>query len=223
VSPLFAANLCHAYAQLGTRGISMIFGSGDGGISGTHNSNCTEFVPTFPSGCPYLTSVGATYQIPEVAIDFSGGGFSNNFTRPLYQENAVVEYLARLGTNDSGLYNHSGRGYPDISAYGVGFEVVRVDDGTILEIDGTSCSAPTSASVVALLNDQLLAAGKPVLGFLNPFLYLNGPSALTDIVVRNNDACGANGDSEFGATVGWDPVTGLGTPKFADLKVALGL
>lgn len=135
-----------------------------------------------------VTSVGATYQIPEVAIDFSGGGFSNYFLRPLYQENAVVEYLARVGINDSGLYNGSGRGYPDIAAYGVGFEVV--DDGTILEIDGTSCSAPTWASVVPLLNDQLLAVGKPELGFVNPFLYSNGPSALTDIVIENNDACG---------------------------------
>ena len=45
---------------------------------------------------------------------------------------------------------------------------------------GTSCSTPISASIVALLNDELIAAGKGPLGFLNPLLYAN-PGALNDI------------------------------------------
>lgn len=43
------------------------------------------------------------------------------------------------------------------------------------------CSSPIFASVIALLNDELVAAGKSPLGFLNPFLYSTGASALADI------------------------------------------
>jgi tripeptidyl-peptidase-1 len=46
---------------------------------------------------------------------------------------------------------------------------------------GTSMSAPIFASIIALLNNELLAAGKPVLGFLNPRLYSDLASAFTDI------------------------------------------
>ena len=44
----------------------------------------------------------------------------------------------------------------------------------------TSASAPLFVSVIALINDALLTAGKSPLGFLNPFLYAN-PSAFIDI------------------------------------------
>jgi tripeptidyl-peptidase-1 len=48
--------------------------------------------------------------------------------------------------------------------------------------DGTSCSAPVFASVIAMLNDQLIAVGKPSLGFLNPFLYSSkGAAAFNDV------------------------------------------
>ena len=39
--------------------------------------NQTEFLPVFPASCPYVTAVGATYRVPEVVAEFSGGGFSN--------------------------------------------------------------------------------------------------------------------------------------------------
>lgn len=68
---------------------------------------------------------------------------------------------------------------------------------------GTSCSSPIFTSVVALLNDELLNAGKPVLGFLNPWLYAN-PGAFNDITSGWNPGCGTLG---FEATTGWDPVT----------------
>lgn len=46
------SNLCNAYAQLGARGTTVLFGSGDGGVSGIQNTDCTTFQPTFPSTCP---------------------------------------------------------------------------------------------------------------------------------------------------------------------------
>ena len=45
------SKLCDAYASLGTAGISVLFASGDGGVSGSQSSSCTDFVPPFPSGC----------------------------------------------------------------------------------------------------------------------------------------------------------------------------
>ena len=59
----------------------------------------------FPATCPYVTAVGAT-QInpgsnvtqPESACEqaiFSGGGFSNHFAMPTYQQRVVHQYLMK--------------------------------------------------------------------------------------------------------------------------------
>ncbi|EPT04644.1 hypothetical protein FOMPIDRAFT_38232 [Fomitopsis schrenkii] len=222
VSQKLAQKLCSSYAALGTRGVSVLFGSGDGGVSGIHypDETCTTFIPTFPGGCPYLTSVGGTNLVPEVAADFSGGGFSNYWARPSYQEAAVTQYLDYLGDANAGLYNSSGRAFPDVAAYAVNFDVIY--GGAEGPINGTSCSGPTFASIISLLNDELIAAGRPVLGFLNPWLYSNASATLTDITVGNNFAC-SNFTTGFNATTGWDAVTGLGTPNYKKLKAVLGL
>ncbi|EPS94691.1 hypothetical protein FOMPIDRAFT_1026105 [Fomitopsis schrenkii] len=181
-------------------------------------SRCTNFVPTFPSGCPYVTSVGATTGTsPETAANISSGGFSNVFATPSFQSADVKAYLASIGTEYSGLYNAAGRGYPDVSTQGENF-IIGLHQ-KFYTIDGTSCASPTFASVVALLNDELLSAGKSRLGWLNPWLYSN-PDALNDVTSGDNPGCATNG---FSATTGWDPVTGLGTPNFAALKTAAGL
>ena len=125
-----------------------------------------------------LTSVGATTGITETAASFSSGGFSNYFGIPDFQSSAVSTYLSALGSTNSGKYNASGRGYPDVSTQGVNFEIVV--DGSVEGVDGTSCASPTFASIIALVNDRLIAAGKSPLGFLNPFLYAN-PSAFNDV------------------------------------------
>ena len=57
-----------------------------------------------------VTSVGATQNIsPEIAADFSSGGFSNLFARPSYQDDAVSAYLQTLGDTNAGLFNTTGR------------------------------------------------------------------------------------------------------------------
>lgn len=180
------SNLCHAYMQLGARGTSALFSSGDGGVSGNDFTSCKtsdqEFVPTFPAGCPYITSVGATIGIaPESALYLSSGGFSNIFTRPSYQATSVSAYLNNLGSTYKGRFNTTGRGFPDISAQGN--NVAFVSNNTVTERSGTSFATPIFASIFALLNDELIAAGKPPLGFLNLFLYSSGASALNDIVL----------------------------------------
>jgi tripeptidyl-peptidase I len=185
-----------------------------------------------------MTSVGATQlsgSSSETAASFSSGGFSNYFGTPSYQASAVQSYLSSIGSTNSGKFNASGRAYPDVSAIGVNVEIVV--DGQFGTVDGTSCASPIFASVIALINDALVTAGKSPLGFLNPFLYAN-PGAFHDVTsgtwperfsgcemmanafVGDNPGCNTNG---FKASTGWDPVTGLGTPNFAALKAAAGL
>ncbi|KAF9058531.1 family S53 protease-like protein [Rhodocollybia butyracea] len=214
-----ANQLCDAYMIAGTRGVSVLFASGDGGVSGSQSQSCDIFIPTFPSGCPFLTSVGATQGVSETAASFSAGGFSNIFLQPSYQTTAVASYLTALGTTNAGRFSTNGRGYPDVAAQGVNLEIVN--GGATSTVDGTSCASPIFASVIALINDRLVAAGKSPLGFLNPLqvLYAN-PSALFDIITGDNPGCGTNG---FPAKAGWDPVTGLGTPNFASFLAAAGV
>nr|GAT55465.1 family S53 protease-like protein [Mycena chlorophos] len=219
--------LCNAYMQLGALGTSLLFASGDGGVAG-NDFECTTFVPTGPSSCPWVTSVGSSQAVLEnftknnfttIGAFFSSGGFSNYFPAPAYQQAAVSAYVKSLGDEYAGLYNTTGRGFPDVSAEGINFVVVAANTTGLVE--GTSCSSPVFASVVALLNAELLAANKPVLGFLNPFLYSPaGQAALTDVIGGTNPGCNTNG---FNATAGWDPVTGLGTPDYTKLRAALGL
>jgi tripeptidyl-peptidase-1 len=105
----------------------------------------------------------------------------------LAEATAVNAYIASIGTEYAGLYNASGRAYPDVSA--AGENVLIVQDASSGLVDGTSCSSPIFSSVIGLLNDQLLNAGKPVLGFLNPWLYAN-PTAFNDITTGSNPGCG---------------------------------
>ncbi|KAG9317809.1 peptidase S8/S53 domain-containing protein [Chiua virens] len=221
----YAARVCAGFAVLGARGISLLFSSGDGGVGDGNTNSTTQlcytntgisktvFLPQFPASCPYVTAVGGTYQIPEIAIPFSGGGFSDYFRRPSYQHTAVRKYLQNLapGTYES-MYNPNGRAYPDVAAQAQVFSIIYKGQKDL--VDGTSCSAPTFAAFVSMLNDARMSAGKPPLGFLNPWLYETGWSGLNDIIVGHNPGCGTEG---FNATVGWDPVTGLGTPNFKKL------
>ncbi|KAK6992573.1 peptidase S8/S53 domain-containing protein [Favolaschia claudopus] len=166
-----------------------------------------------------VTSVGSTGGITEVGSSFSSGGFSNYFGIPSYQSADVASYLAAIGSTNSGRFNRTGRAFPDVAAQGESFEIAWNNQFGL--VDGTSASAPTFASIIALINDQLVAAGKPVLGFLNPFLYSStGRAAFNDITSGTNPGCNTNG---FSARAGWDPVTGLGTPDFVKLKAAVGL
>jgi tripeptidyl-peptidase-1 len=130
----------------------------------------------------------------------------------------VKPYLKKLGNLHKGLYNAGGRGYPDISAQGLYFEFFWNNTNSV--ISGTSASSPLMASVLALVNDALIASGKPTLGFLNPWLYKKGYKGFTDILSGGNGGCNTTG---FPVTKDWDAVTGFGTPIFPELvKLAKG-
>ena len=211
----YASRMNVEFQKMGVRGISVLFSSGDGGVSGGQSEQCTTFVPTYPAGSPFVTSVGAsTGQAPETAASFSSGGFTNYWSQPSYQSAAVSAYVNNYGASTlpaANLWNQTGRGFPDVSAQGTNFPVYV--SGWAQPVDGTSCSAPTFSAIVSLLNDLRFQAGKSALGFLNPLFYQN-PQVFNDIISGSNPGCGTNG---FTATQGWDPVTGLGTPDFARL------
>ena len=79
----------------------------------------------------------------------SGGGFSNYFARPSYQDSAVTAYINSLGGQFAGLFNASGRGYPDIAAQGYHF--LTIWNGTIMPLDGTRYVEPR-ISLVELMS-----------------------------------------------------------------------
>jgi tripeptidyl-peptidase I len=147
----------------------------------------------------------------------SGSGFSNYFSRPDYQKKEVESYLKNFGNKYAGLYNKKGRGYPDIAAQGLYFAYFW--NGTEGLISGTSASCPLTGGIISLVNDALIAKGKPSLGFLNPWLYTKGYKGLNDIVSGQPYGCDTEG---FPAAKGWDPVTGLGTPNFPELVKLAG-
>ncbi|KAF4636161.1 hypothetical protein G7Y89_g1916 [Cudoniella acicularis] len=236
---------CAEFMKLGLQGVSVVLASGDSGVSGNGGclgTNGNVFAPDFPATCPYITTVGGTTLPPgananidaEVAVTRfgSGGGFSNIYEIPSYQASAVAAYLknnpppytayqtvnaTNIGANN-GVYNSAGRGYPDVSA--IGDNVIVYVAGSSGLIGGTSAAAPTFGAILTRINEELLAVGKPTVGFVNPVLYAN-PSVLHDITVGNNPGCNTNG---FSAATGWDPVTGLGTPNYpAMLKLFLSL
>ena len=105
--------------KLGLQDVTIVVSSGDYGVAGNGGRRCTfegcsggwlngagagdTFNPSFPSTCPYITSVGATQIVPGAAITAaevacetvisSGGGFGNNFALPSYSTSAVGTYF----------------------------------------------------------------------------------------------------------------------------------
>ncbi|KAH9056375.1 subtilisin-like protein [Lactarius vividus] len=220
----YATHVCNLFAQLGARGASVLYSSGNDGVG---RGNClvpdssgnlrVQFVPTFPSTCPWVTSVGGTTGYnPEVAASLSGGGFSVYFPRPSYQDNAVPTFLSNLGGQYNGLYNPGGRGIPDIALQAKSFPIIVKNRR--LKMSGTSCSTPTAAGIISLLNDYRISRGKAPLGFLNVLLYGRCLSGLNDITSGSNPGCNTGG---FSAVPGWDPVSGLGSLDFERLVAIL--
>ncbi|KAK4163776.1 peptidase S8/S53 domain-containing protein [Cladorrhinum sp. PSN259] len=219
----YALRVCNMFMQLGARGVSVLFSSGDSGPGGycrRNTDNSTFFEPGFPAGCPYVTAVGGTYRVePERAVSFSSGGFSMYHERPAWQSAAVESYLAKIGDTYAPFFDRGGRGFPDVAAQGSSFAVI--DKGSRAMLSGTSASSPVVAGIIALLNAARRSQGQKPLGFLNPWLYAN-PNVFTDITAGSSTGCRSRPEfnrqaAAWNATAGWDPVTGLGTPKFAEM------
>ncbi len=199
---------CLEIMKLALQGVTVVESSGDYGVGGrllNPTAGClgdaqNVFSPRVMGNCPYVLSVGATalvepeYVSPsevgklvEVAAESfaSGGGFSNVFERPKWQDKHVQSYLDKTNASVEGyvnvgglgfaslrpppapgkLFNIAGRAYPDVAAMGENFRVVLRAYPN--RMHGTSVSTPIWASILTLLNEERLAVGKSSIGFVH--------------------------------------------------------
>ena len=195
---------------------------------------------SYPASSPYVLAVGGTSLIlnsdgtinSEIAWSGSGGGTSIFENKPSWQSNLTYSAYYPPGGNDVPIPIPS-RAIPDVSANadpksGYNFysyyynKSTRVQSSsTQITAAGTSASAPLIASLITKLNQIF---GKP-LGFVNSLFYANS-NTFNDITVGNNsyqpDPNNINTDNiGYGTTVGWDAVTGVGSPNGAALVTAL--
>jgi len=136
-----------------------------------------------------------------------GGGISDLFPVPTFQQNASLP----PSVNDG----QTRRGVPDVAgdaAPGTGYRVVV--SGQTQVFGGTSAVAPLWAGLTALINE---GAATPI-GFFLPFLYANS-TLLRQITQGDNNPSGS--DVGYSAGPGWNACTGLGVPNGASLFVAL--
>ncbi|XP_057308750.1 tripeptidyl-peptidase 1-like [Hydractinia symbiolongicarpus] len=219
LSPEYMKRINAEFMKAGTRGLSILFASGDDGAGCKKN----KFRPSFPVTSPYVTGVGGTGFVnpfaagKEFAYEISGGGFSNVFSQPSYQSAKVEKFLNSSGVPSAQYFNKTGRAYPDIAAISRHFWIVN-NRIPVPGVAGTSASTPTVAGIISMLNEHRLHNKKPTMGFLNPFLYQNA-QALFDVTSGCNEGC-LSGDKGFCATTGYDPVSGNGTPNYPELVKA---
>ncbi|EPY80488.1 tripeptidyl-peptidase 1 precursor [Camelus ferus] len=151
----------------------------------------TEFMKAAARGLTLLfASVGGTsfqnpFRVTNEIVDYiSGGGFSNVFPQPSYQEEAVAWYLSSSPhLPPSSYFNASGRAYPDVAALSDGYWVVS-NHVPIPWVSGTSASTPVFGGILSLINEHRLLRGHPALGFLNPRLYQQRGTGLFDVSVE---------------------------------------
>ena len=219
------------FMKAGTMGLSILFASGDMGVWGrTGASRNSAFNPDFPAGSPYVTSVGGTNFAEKSVIgeettwDCGGGGFSDEFETPSWQQDVVDAYFETATAAgvlpESSLFNSKGRGYPDVAALGgqTNPYCISTSGGKWGGVAGTSASCPVVAGIFANINNERLAAGKAPLGWLNPFIYAN-PQCFNDVNDGSKNNCYSGYDG-FSALNGWDPATGFGTPIYSCLSAA---
>ncbi len=133
-----------------------------------------------------------------------GGGYSAVWARPSYQP----------GTNTH-------RAVPDISypSDPSSGAVAAFWNGGWGAIGGTSVAPPTNAGLFADTNQGCARS----LGMVAPALYAAGGlgnANFTDVTAGNNDFTQTNGN-QYSAHIGYDAVSGLGTPADQNLSLAL--
>jgi subtilase family serine protease len=247
------AFLHSVYLQAASQGISVMASSGDDGDNTYTNGSASKARPSadYPASDSELTSIGGTslgisstnsvlfeqawYDVisrrsgttwgSDVFYGASGGGKSALTSQPSYQAGIVPSTFSG---------HPAKRAYPDIAniadsqtGYVVG--VTQAGAYTTLTVGGTSLASPYTAGEVALAIQTKGAR----LGFLNPKLYLNRATAVSDVSGSTvnegtegkwkNPSTGAitepttyflNGMSLLASSqqsvAGWDNVTGLG-------------
>jgi subtilase family serine protease len=213
-------------------GLSFFAASGDSGSSDCEplQSSDTQLVVDDPASQPFVTGVGGTALHSANGADSTawkrgGGGISRNWPQPSYQSgnpHRSYDNGAKCG-NPAGFC----RQVPDIALdanpkTGYIIECTSTASGCPsgipwFPVGGTSAGAPLMAAITADANTYSRSQNGERMGFANPLLY-SDPSLFWDITQGNNSI---NGSGLYQAAVGYDPATGLGSPKADLLATAL--
>jgi subtilase family serine protease len=208
------------FEEFAAQGQNLFVASGDAGAYTGNNINDESY----PAEDVYVTAVGATdlttsgpggTWIAESAwADSSGGPADNGFKIPTWQD-GISNPL-----NDA---SSTIRDIPDVAAEGNFDNYTCYNGGCAGGWGGTSFAAPRWAAFLALVNQQAVSIGYKNIGFINPTIYTIGKGAnydkdFHDITSGDNN----NGDGKsYNAVVGYDMVTGWGSPNGQDLINAL--
>jgi len=185
-------------------GVSVFCSSGDNGAELDYDGKAHVLAP---ASSPFVHACGATTILSdggderEVAWEKTGGGFSKHFDAPPWQD-VVRALAAEIGVD-------AGRGVPDVAAQELPGYCVFLD-GVELAMGGTSAVAPVCAALAARMNQRLRAR----IGLFSPLLYAAVEKPLRDVT--------EGGNGRFQARAGWNPCTGLGTPRGVAIEAALG-
>ncbi len=144
----------------------------------------------------------------------SGGGISSTYAIPSWQTNINM-------TRNGG--STTMRNIPDVALTADNVFVIY-GGGSSGAFGGTSCATPLWAGLMALVNQQAAANGRPSIGFINPLVYAlasgsNYTNLFHDITTGNNTW--SLSPNLFYAVRGYDLCTGLGTPIGPNLIAAL--
>jgi PKD repeat protein len=190
-------------------GIGVFVASGDCGSSDGTNGVSTDY----PSSDPFATGVGGTVLTLNGDATYSSeSGWSGNATgasNPGCQNQGgsgggYAPFLRPAWQSGAGLGAFpTQRGVPDVSIDAASAAAL-VYQGSDAAASGTSLGAPVWAGIAAIA-DQVAGAR---LGLLTPSLYSifrssQYATAFHDVTTGNNG---------YSAGVGWDPVTGIGSP-----------
>jgi subtilase family serine protease len=199
------------FKELAAQGQTLFIASSDSGAYRTKSKK------VYPADDAYVTSVGGTNLTTasaggpwesETAWSNSGGGISpNNIAIPSYQTTAGVITTANKGSR---VYRNS----PDVAAEANTDNYICYNGTCEGGWGGTSFAAPRWAGYLALVNQQSVANGHSAVGFINPIIYsiglgTNYGNDFHDITSGNNGT--------YSTTVGYDLVTGWGSPNGVNL------
>jgi subtilase family serine protease len=219
------ANLFAGVAEAKTLGatvISMSFGggefSGETGFDSTFTGAGVSFVAStgdngapggYPSWSPNVIAVGGTGLTlgsgntygSESGWSGSGGGKSVYESRPAYQNGVQSVVGTQRGIPDISFLADPSSGVAVLSSYDFGASTPWLNGFE----GGTSLAAPCIAALISIANEGRAAAGLGTLSgsSILSSIYSLSASDYHDITTGNNG---------FAALVGYDLVTGMGTP-----------
>jgi subtilase family serine protease len=202
------------FKEFMAQGQSLFVATGDDG-SGTPGD------VVWPADDPYVTAVGGT----DLTTTGPGGawksetGWNGSAGAPSKNGIPIPSYQQLPGVINSS--NHGSttlRNYPDVAAEANTNQYSCFDGGCFGGNGGTSYAAPQWAGMTAMANQQSIANGGSTLGFLNPALYAIGVGSSYDSDFHDITS-GNNG--KYNAVIGYDLVTGWGSPNGPNLIDAL--